>query len=107
MDGNTQSDKMSDDCSRVDIRLPSSPLCSDFSNDDITLSYLYPPGLSTDLEAQLDAMISSNAVPMYDTFKTGMQTLVRNLMQNHWTIVSSCSLLCFFSRNLAASTFPC
>ena len=89
LDGNTRTDNVSaSDCTRVDVRLhddvTAPAQCEDFEDTEkgISAAYLFPPGLSNGTEAQLDAKISSNVVPMYDGFRIGTWNLFYALRLN-------------------------
>ncbi|XP_053137235.1 ectonucleotide pyrophosphatase/phosphodiesterase family member 3 [Hemicordylus capensis] len=60
------------DCLRTDVRIPTaqSQNCSIYQPDlNITHGFLYPPNLNSSALEQLDALLTSNIVPMYKEFK--------------------------------------
>ncbi|XP_070556165.1 venom phosphodiesterase-like [Ptychodera flava] len=62
-----------DNCVRPDVRVPTehSPDCRFYetaSDDNVTKSFLYPPGFGDSLEEQMDALIASNLVPQMRDF---------------------------------------
>ncbi|NXF90381.1 ENPP3 phosphodiesterase, partial [Eubucco bourcierii] len=60
------------DCLRADVRIPAawSQNCSDYPEVlTFSHSFLYPPNFISPAAAQLDALLTSNIVPMYRAFR--------------------------------------
>ncbi|XP_071807109.1 venom phosphodiesterase 2-like [Asterias amurensis] len=62
-------------CSRADVRIPAAktPSCNDYDMAtgewaNMTNGYLYSPGLTSSLDAKMDALITSNMVPQFSGF---------------------------------------
>ncbi|CAL8293007.1 unnamed protein product [Merluccius merluccius] len=61
-------------CLRADIRVPSphSPRCDQYfihPSNNISYSFLYPPGLSAGTDELFDGLVMTNVVPMFPAFK--------------------------------------
>ncbi|XP_064625490.1 ectonucleotide pyrophosphatase/phosphodiesterase family member 3-like isoform X2 [Lineus longissimus] len=76
----------SEPCLRPDVRLPvgAEANCSDFkaasSAQNITSGFLHPPEFSTNETRKLDSHILSNAVPMYEGFRSGIWQDLLNML---------------------------
>ncbi|CAH1773184.1 unnamed protein product [Owenia fusiformis] len=73
------------DCVRGDPRAKNGRNCSDFISEEqnITHAFLYPPGVSATDDGRLDAAITSNLVPMYNGFQSGIWKFLYDVLEEY------------------------
>ncbi|CAG6016118.1 unnamed protein product [Menidia menidia] len=75
-------------CVRADARIPPahSQSCTSYRADKhITHAFLYPPGLSSNLDKRNEALLITNTVPMYPAFKRIWSYFQRVLVKKYAT----------------------
>ncbi|KAG2464970.1 ectonucleotide pyrophosphatase/phosphodiesterase family member 2 [Polypterus senegalus] len=75
-------------CLRPDVRIPpsSSQTCSAYKADkQMSYGFLYPPQLASSSDARYDALLITNAVPMFPSFKKVWSFFQRTLLKRYAT----------------------
>lgn len=74
LNGQFRSDTEYINCTRADVRLSGDIDCSDYHNAAIHIvgNLAFPPGFASSNDSIVDGFLSSNLVPMYEGFKTGV-----------------------------------